>query len=42
VLYAIGGLIAAYVVFTILGYIVDRLIVTNLREYIKERDENED
>jgi len=41
VLYAIGGLIVAYVVFTILGYIVDRLIVTNLREYIKERNENE-
>jgi len=38
VLVVIGGLITAYVVFTILGYIVDRLIVTNLREYVSEKE----
>jgi len=38
VLVVIAGLVAAYVVFTTLGYIVDRLIVTNLQEYVSEKE----
>jgi len=33
VLYAIGGLLVAYIVFTGLGYVVDRTILSNVREY---------
>jgi len=38
VLYAVGGLIGAYIVFTVLGYVVDHLILSNVREYRDQLD----
>jgi len=37
-LIGIAGVIVAYVVFTILGYVVDYLIVSNLREYMEAQE----
>jgi len=36
--YAVGGLVVAYIVFTGLGYVVDRYILTNVRTYLDEQD----
>jgi hypothetical protein len=32
-LYAIGGLVGAYIVFTALGYLVDSVVLSTWREY---------
>jgi len=36
-LYAVGGLLVAYIVFTLLGYVIDRVILSTWREY---KDDN--
>lgn len=38
-LYAVGGLLAAYVVFTGLGYVVDSVILSTWREYKEDNRE---